>query len=133
MTSTTDSTMTAPTDTFADTDTDSESVIVTERAVKEFRHVLDEKGLPDETAMRLSVKGGGCSGFEYMIDIERNEPDEFDVVESWHGVQVVIDMKSEFYLNGTTIDFNDGLMDRGFTFQNPQASGTCGCGSSFSV
>lgn len=125
--------MTAPSDTLDETETEGESVIVTERAAKEFRHVLGEKGLPDDTAMRLSVKGGGCSGFEYLIDIERNEPDEFDVVEEWHGIQVVIDMKSEFYLNGTTIDFNDGLMDRGFTFKNPQASGTCGCGSSFSV
>ena len=83
--------------------------------------------------MRISVKGGGCSGFEYQIDIDSHAPDEFDVVMVQHGVRVVVDMKSEFYMSGTTIDFNDGLMERGFTFKNPLASGTCGCGSSFSI
>ena len=108
-------------------------IVVTQRAADEFRHILEEKGLPPETAMRLSVKGGGCSGFEYQIDLERNEADEFDIEMDWHGVRVVIDMKSEFYMHGTTIDFNAGIMERGFTFKNPMASGTCGCGSSFSI
>ncbi len=117
-----------------DTATDSEAtIVVTERAAQEFRHILGEKGLPEQTAMRLSVKGGGCSGFEYQIDLDRNEADEFDVALEWHGLRVLIDMKSEFYMSGTTIDFNDSLMERGFTFRNPQASGTCGCGSSFSI
>ena len=126
--------MAPPPDSSTETSTESEeAVTVTERAAKEFCHVLKEKGLSEDTAMRLSVKGGGCSGFEYQVDIERNGPDEFDVVTAWHDVTVVIDMKSEFYLHGTTIDFNDSLMDRGFTFANPMASGTCGCGSSFSI
>lgn len=116
----------------ATTDT-GESLALTERAATEFRHIVAQKGLPEDTAMRLSVKGGGCSGFEYQIDIEQNEADEFDVESRQHGVRVVIDMKSEFYMTGTTIDFNDSLMERGFTFKNPIASGTCGCGSSFSI
>ena len=108
-------------------------IAVTERAAKEFRHIVGQKGLPETTAMRISVKGGGCSGFEYQIDIDRNEADEFDIESLQHDVRVVVDMKSEFYMNGTTIDFNDSLMERGFTFKNPMASGTCGCGSSFSI
>ncbi len=114
-------------------DTTEDTLVVTERAAKEFKHIVTQKGLPETTAMRLSVKGGGCSGFEYQIDIEHNEADEFDIESLQHGVRVVIDMKSEFYMAGTTIDFNDSLMERGFTFKNPMASGTCGCGSSFSV
>jgi iron-sulfur cluster assembly protein len=115
-----------------DTSTD-EQVQVTERAAKEFRHIISQKGLPDTTAMRIAVKGGGCSGFEYQIDLEHNPADEFDIESHQHGVRVVVDMKSEFYMAGTTIDFNDSLMERGFTFRNPMASGTCGCGSSFSI
>jgi iron-sulfur cluster assembly protein len=110
-----------------------EQIVVTERAAKEFRHILGEKGLPEDTAMRLSVKGGGCAGFAYQIDLDRNPADEFDVELDWHGVRVLIDMKSEFYMSGTVIDFNDSLMSRGFTFKNPSASGTCGCGDSFSI
>jgi iron-sulfur cluster assembly protein len=108
-------------------------VVVTERAAKEFQHIVKEKGLPLETAMRLSVKGGGCAGFAYQIDLERNPADEFDLESHWHGVRVLVDMKSEFYMQGSVIDFNDSLMERGFKFKNPSASGTCGCGSSFSI
>ena len=117
----------------SETTTSSEPIKITEKAAKEFRHILKQKGLPESTAMRLSVKGGGCSGFEYQIDIEHNGADEFDIETNQHGVPVVVDMKSEFYMSGTVIDFNDGLMERGFTFTNPMASGTCGCGSSFSI
>ena len=124
-------------DVMSDTVTDDAAVddqlVVTEKAAKEFRQILSQKDLPEDTAMRLSVKGGGCSGFEYQIDLEHNPADEFDIEMDHHGVRVVIDMKSEFYMAGTTIDFNDGLMERGFTFKNPVASGTCGCGSSFSI
>ena len=120
--------------TVTDSSTDSTATIsVTEKAAKEFRHILKEKGLPPETAMRLSVKGGGCAGFEYQIDLDRNPPDEFDIETVWHDLKVRVDMKSEFYMNGSVIDFNDTLMNRGFTFKNPTASGTCGCGSSFSI
>ncbi len=110
-----------------------DQICITGLAASEFQLILKQKDLPADTAMRLSVKGGGCSGFEYQIDLEHNPADEFDVETYHHDVRVVIDMKSEFYMSGTTIDFNDGLMERGFTFKNPIASGTCGCGSSFSI
>ena len=114
--------------------TESDSgIVVTERAAKEFRHILKEKALPEETAMRLSVKGGGCAGFAYQIDLDKNPADEFDIEMHQHGLRVVVDMKSEFYMQGSVIDFNDSLMERGFKFKNPTASGTCGCGSSFSI
>ena len=116
------------------TETGNEAQIaITPRAAQEFRHILREKGLPNDTAMRLSVKGGGCAGFSYNIDLERNPADEFDVESVQHDVRVLVDLKSEFYMQGTTIDFNDSLMERGFTFKNPTASGTCGCGTSFSI
>jgi iron-sulfur cluster assembly accessory protein len=127
-----DSDETTTADEQAETDAE-ETLKITGRAALEFTHVINQKGLPEDTSMRLSVKGGGCSGFEYQIDLEHNEPDEFDILSMQHGVRVVIDMKSEFYMAGTVIDFNDTLMDRGFTFTNPMASGTCGCGSSFSI
>ncbi len=80
--------------------------------------------------LRVGVKGGGCSGFGYSLDVtdEINEHDE-----SWehHGVAVICDSKSHLYLDGTTIDFKDELMGRGFAFNNPNATTTCGCGSSF--
>ena len=122
----------SPTTDVADTGSES-GIAVTERAAKEFRHILKEKGLPDETAMRLSVKGGGCAGFAYQIDLDRNPADEFDIEMKQHDLRVVVDMKSEFYMQGSVIDFNDSLMERGFKFKNPTASGTCGCGSSFSL
>ncbi len=126
--------MSTSTDTSAGPATgDTATISVTERAAKEFRHILKEKALPPDTAMRLSVKGGGCAGFEYQIDLDRNPPDEFDIESEWFGLKVRVDMKSEFYMNGSVIDFNDSLMSRGFTFKNPTASGTCGCGSSFSI
>ena len=121
-------------DTATGSETASETgIAVTERAVKEFRHIIQEKGLPVETAMRLSVKGGGCAGFAYQIDLDRNPADEFDIELKQHDLRVVVDMKSEFYMQGSVIDFNDSLMERGFKFKNPTASGTCGCGSSFSI
>ena len=122
--------MTPDTDTLTGTES---PISVTERAAREFRHILTEKGLPAETAMRLSVKGGGCAGFAYQIDLDRNPADEFDLESNWHGTRVLVDMKSEFYMQGSVIDFNDSLMERGFKFKNPTASGTCGCGSSFSI
>jgi len=115
------------------TDDATQPLVITERAAREFRHIVQQKGLAEETGMRISVKGGGCSGFEYQIDIESNRADEFDIENVQHGVRVVVDMKSEFYMAGTTIDFSDSLMERKFTFENPMASGTCGCGSSFSI
>lgn len=109
-------------------------VHLTERAAKEIQRVISEQGFPAaSTWVRIGAKGGGCSGFTYVLDFDQNGPTEFDLTFVQHGVNVVVDKKSEFFMGGTMLDFNDGLLDRGFVFKNPQASGTCGCGTSFSA
>lgn len=106
---------------------------LTERAAAEIRRVIQEHQLPADCCVRIGAKGGGCSGFTYVLDFDQNGPTEFDLTFEQHGVRLVIDKKSEFFMGGTTLDFNDGLLDRGFVFKNPQATGTCGCGTSFSA
>jgi iron-sulfur cluster assembly protein len=106
---------------------------LTEKAAREIQRIIRENHLPSETALRIGAKGGGCSGFTYVLDFDQNGPTEFDMTFPQHGVNVVVDKKSEFFMGGTMLDFNDGLLDRGFVFKNPQASGTCGCGTSFSA
>lgn len=106
---------------------------LTERAAQEVKTIIQQQSLNAEnTFLRVGVKGGGCSGFSYTLDIteHRNESDE-----EWelHGVKIVCDSKSNIYLNGTTVDFKDEVMGRGFTFNNPNATSSCGCGSSFSA
>ncbi len=109
-------------------------VQLTERAAKEIQRVIQEQGFSKETTwVRLGAKGGGCSGFTYVLDFDQQGPTEFDLTFTQHGVNVVVDKKSEFFMGGTELDFNDGLLDRGFVFKNPLASGTCGCGTSFSA
>ena len=106
---------------------------ITRRAAQEVEKVIDENSLPAETWLRIGAKGGGCSGFSYVLDFDQDDPTDADLTFEEHGVKVVIDKKSEFFMGGTTVDFNDGLLDRGFVFQNPSAATTCGCGTSFSV
>ena len=112
----------------------SRGVELTERAALEIQRVIKEQGFPAEsTWVRIGAKGGGCSGFTYVLDFDQAGPTEFDLTFEQHGVKIVVDKKSEFFMGGTELDFNDGLLDRGFVFKNPQASGTCGCGTSFSA
>ncbi len=108
-------------------------VSMTERAAKEVARVIDENQLPAQTHVRIGAKGGGCSGLTYVLDFDKAGPTEFDISYEQHGVNLVIDKKSSFFMAGTELDFNDGLLDRGFVFKNPSASGSCGCGTSFSV
>jgi len=108
-------------------------VQVTDRAAKEIQRVITDHKLPADCWVRIGAKGGGCSGFTYVLDFDQVGPTEFDLTFEHNGVRVVIDKKSEFFMGGTILDFNDGLLDRGFVFKNPQASGTCGCGTSFSA
>ena len=107
-------------------------IALTERAVKEIRRIIEDQKLPEVTALRVGVKGGGCSGFSYTLgfDDQFSEVDQLNEIE---GVRVVCDPKSFLYLNGTQIDFEDNLMGRGFKFGNPNAAKTCGCGESFTV
>jgi iron-sulfur cluster assembly protein len=81
----------------------------------------------------VAVAGGGCSGFEYKLDFEAQPSSDDDQVIQSHGVRVVVDRKSLKLLNGTEIDINEGLNNRGFVFSNPLAVRTCGCGTSFGV
>ncbi len=105
---------------------------LTERAVKEFRKIRSEQDMPEATGLRLGVKSGGCSGFEYVIDFAQG-PSEGDNVFESNGVPVFVDKAALLYVVNTTVDFEDSLTRRGFLFSNPNASGTCGCGISFDV
>lgn len=105
---------------------------VTPKAVKMIRITRDEEGLDDSYGLRVAVRGGGCSGFEYALDFE-NEKRETDFVAEYEGLSVFLDPVSARYLTGTTIDYVMGQMGAGFKFVNPKATGTCGCGSSFAV
>jgi iron-sulfur cluster assembly protein len=107
-------------------------IALTERAVKEIRRILEEQKLGEATALRVGVKGGGCSGFSYTLGFD-DQISEVDQLNEIEGVRVVCDPKSFLYLNGTQIDFEDNLMGRGFKFGNPNAAKSCGCGESFTV
>lgn len=102
-------------------------------AAREVSTIIQQQELDAEkVCLRVGVKGGGCSGFSYILDLTetRKETDEFF---EQHGIRIICDPKSLLYLSGVTIDFKDEIMGRGFVFQNPNASSTCGCGSSFSA
>ena len=106
---------------------------VTDRAVQEIKTIMAEQNLPCDTHfLRMGIIGGGCSGFQYKLDIV-SEKDEMDEQAEFDEVTVVVDPRSLMYLEGVTLDFKDDLMGRGFTFDNPQATGQCGCGSSFHI
>ena len=107
------------------------SVKLTERAVEEVKKIMSEQKLEDGTVLRVGVRGGGCSGFTYALGFDTEFDDTKDAQYECHGVNVVVDRKSALYLDGTTVDYYDGLEKRGFTFENPNAVKSCGCGSSF--
>jgi iron-sulfur cluster assembly protein len=107
------------------------AITVTPLAINQAKQVLAAQGRPD-WGIRVGVKGGGCSGLSYTMDLsEAPEPD--DKVFDFDGLKVYCDKKSYFYLSSLTLDFVDKLMDGGFKFINPNATATCGCGSSFSA
>ena len=108
-------------------------IIITETAAKEIRTIIEQQELDQEKVrLRLGVKGGGCSGFSYVLDLTENTKDTDEIFEQ-HGIKIICDPKSMLYLNGTTVDFRDEIMGRGFVFNNPNATTTCGCGSSFTA
>jgi iron-sulfur cluster assembly protein len=107
-------------------------ITLTERAGQELERIIKEQEMPTGTALRVGVKGGGCSGFSYTLGFD-DAVGELDQVFEVNDVRVVCDPKSFLYLNGTEIDFEDDLMGRGFKFVNPNASKTCGCGESFTA
>src|SRR6202789_3147491 len=108
------------------------AIILSETAAREIKTIIKQQELPEgATKLRVGVKGGGCSGFSYMLDLTEEPKGESDEEVDSHGVKILIDMKSNLYLDGTEIDFKDEVMAKGFVFKNPNATSSCGCGSSF--
>jgi iron-sulfur cluster assembly protein len=108
------------------------AINLTEAAAKEIKSIIKEQSLPDAaTKLRVGVKGGGCSGFSYTLDLTEEEGEEADEVIESNGVKILCNQRAYIYLNGVEIDFKDEVMGRGFVFKNPNATSTCGCGSSF--
>lgn len=108
------------------------SVTLTEKAASEVKRIIDEQGNGQELVLRIGVQGGGCSGFSYSLNFD-SEVSEKDRVAEYHGVRMAIEKKFDPYLDGTIIDFIDDLGRRGFAFNNPNVTKSCGCGSSFQV
>jgi iron-sulfur cluster assembly accessory protein len=106
------------------------NVTVTERAARQIGAIL--RGEPPGTMLRVSVEGGGCSGFQYRFEIDRSRTDD-DVAVTRDGAVVLIDQVSYGYLAGSEIDFVDDLIGASFRVNNPQATASCGCGTSFSL
>jgi iron-sulfur cluster assembly protein len=105
-------------------------ITMTPAALSEVRRLLEKENKP-ELGLRVGVRAGGCSGFWYMLGFDNKQ--EGDEIQEFEGVKFFVDTKSQVYLNGTELDFSDGLQGRGFTFSNPNATRSCGCGESFSV
>lgn len=110
------------------------AVTLSEKAATELKRVMEEQKIDEGSALRVKVSGGGCSGFSYQLGFDTQYDEKNDAKYACHGVDVIVDRKSALYLDGTEIEFHDGSGDiarRGFEFKNPNATKTCGCGSSF--
>jgi iron-sulfur cluster assembly protein len=109
------------------------TLVLTDRAVEEVRKFMSAEQVPAETAgLRVSVLPGGCSGFKYSLNIEERSLED-DAVMDVNGVRLFVDGVSMQYLNGVTVDYVTSMQGSGFTFHNPNSTGGCGCGSSFTV
>ena len=111
-------------------------IVLTEKAASEVKKIIADQAAAGETRalhLRMRVVGGGCSGFQHKLDLDPEVNTKLDETFELLGVPVVIDKRSLLYLNGVTVDFHDDLNRRGFSISNPNAKGTCGCGSSFSM
>ena len=106
-------------------------VRLSDRAADAVKKIMATKELPEGYGLRVGVKGGGCSGMSYVLGFDKAR--EHDATFDLAGVTVYMDKRQGLYLLGTTIDYHDGLNARGFTFDNPNATTTCGCGSSFAA
>ncbi len=109
------------------------SVTLTEKAASEVKKIMSDQKMGPELMLRVGVAGGGCSGFQYALGFDDKFDDSIDAKREFHGVTIVVDKKSDLYLDGTTVDFFEDISKRGFTFDNPNAVKSCGCGSSFNA
>ncbi len=107
-------------------------ITLTEKAVKEIKRIMQENSVPDGYGLRIGVRGGGCSGLTYTLGFDEKANDGDTVIEA-DSINLYVDGKSLFHISGTELDFSDGLNGKGFTFNNPNATKTCGCGESFGV
>lgn len=108
-------------------------ITLTEKAAHEVKRTMTESLQTDSAYLRVGVAGGGCSGFSYKLHFDPSADAEKDHITEQHGVKVAVDKKSALYLDGTTVDYVDSLERRGFKFENPSVTRSCGCGSSFSM
>jgi len=106
------------------------TVDVTEAAAKAIRKYLVDHDAPEGAGLRIGVRGGGCSGLSYYLDVDETAKETDRILEAF-GVQVFVDPKSLLFLQGSTLDYKTGLMESGFKFVNPNAGKGCGCGESF--
>lgn len=106
-------------------------VALTERAAKQVQKIRKDEALDEELHLRVAVEGGGCSGLSYKLGFDHKSDDDEVLVSQ--GIEIIVDSKHMMYLKGISVDYPDGLDARGFTFDNPNATETCGCGSSFAT
>ena len=109
------------------------TVTLTEKAAAEVKRVQEEQKFEEEVFLRVGAAAGGCSGYSYRLEFDKAFDSDHDEEIDCHGVKVVVDKKSAVLLEGTTIDWYDGVDARGFKFENPNVTKSCGCGSSFQV
>ncbi len=110
---------------------DANPIVLTPKAVEMVKSAMEQEGIRDH-GIRVGVVGGGCSGFQYSMDFEK-QPVDGDLTFEQEGIKFYVDPMSSMYLQGVTIDYVQGLQGAGFKFVNPNAKNTCGCGSSFSA
>jgi iron-sulfur cluster assembly protein len=105
-------------------------IVFSESAIAELKRLVEKQEDVSQN-IRVGVKGGGCSGMTYVLEFDKEQAG--DIILNIDGIKVFLNASHELYLHGMMVDFGSGLNDRGFTFKNPNASTTCGCGTSFSV
>jgi iron-sulfur cluster assembly protein len=109
-------------------------ILLSEAAAKSIKEIIAQQDLDaSKVYLRVGVKGGGCSGFTYTLDLVEEQPGENDETMEHQGIRILADAKSLLYLAGTEIDYKDEMMGSGFVFKNPNATSSCGCGSSFTA
>ena len=108
------------------------AIVLTKKAEDKVREILSEQSEP-YVGLRIQVVGGGCSGFQYRMGFDKNFNDQSDTIFEFDGLKVFVDKTSLMYMDGAEVDYVEGLHGAGFKFNNPNVTGSCGCGSSFSV